>query len=84
MTRPRIVVGAIDHARAHWIQVNVAKQLQQILIDVDQHRVVTLLEKMTGRVQSGESCAHSVLRYAASTARAALHLLVSAGEMVVR
>lgn len=40
-----------NHVCANGIEMHVAQQFQQILIGVDEHRVVALLEKMSCRTQ---------------------------------
>lgn len=51
MARPGVIADTVDHSSAHRIEMDVAQQFQQILIGVDQHRVVALLEQVSRRMQ---------------------------------
>ncbi len=46
------VLWLLDHARANWVQNNIARQLQQIAVLVDQDCLEAPLEQMTGALMS--------------------------------
>jgi len=48
MTGPRVVIRCRDEARAYRVVVDVAKERYQVCIRIDQDRVITPLEEMTG------------------------------------
>src|SRR5688572_28940103 len=52
VTGPGILVRRRYQTCAHRVEVDVSKQGEQILIGIHQQRVIKLLEKMPGRLQS--------------------------------